>query len=135
MRLWHVMLGFGDDLGELRDCLAQRREFATIRQHDRFGEPKAPGHNANSATEPWAQAQCRPIRSGPAEQVCGFLCCHATIKEPPVSKETPKDDPRRETDWKNTKQTDEPWNGPVEKEQKPGGPPPDLEKWHETSTH
>jgi hypothetical protein len=21
--LWHVMLGFGDDLGELRDCLAQ----------------------------------------------------------------------------------------------------------------
>jgi hypothetical protein len=52
-----------------------------------------------------------------------------------MSKETPKDDPRRETDWKNTKQTDEPWKGPVEKEQKPGGPAPDLEKWHETNTH
>jgi hypothetical protein len=26
-----------------------------------------------------------------------------------------------------SKQTDQPWNGPVEKEQKPGGPSPDLE--------
>jgi hypothetical protein len=43
--------------------------------------------------------------------------------------------PRQATDWKNSKQTDEPWKGPVEKEQKPGGPPPDLEKWHETNTH
>jgi hypothetical protein len=52
-----------------------------------------------------------------------------------MSKEKPNDDPRRQTDWKNTKQTDEPWKWPVEKEQKPGGPPPDLEKWHETNTH
>lgn len=52
-----------------------------------------------------------------------------------MSKETPKDDPRQATDWKNTKQTDEPWNGPVEKEQKPGNPKPDLEKWQETNTH
>ena len=52
-----------------------------------------------------------------------------------MSKEKPNEDPRRQTDWKNTKQTDEPWNGPVEKEQKPGGPPPDLEKWHDTNTH
>ena len=52
-----------------------------------------------------------------------------------MSREKPTDDPRRQTVWKNTKQTDQPWKGPVEKEQKPGGPPPDLEKWHETKTH
>src|SRR3954468_7820916 len=34
------------------------------------------------------------------------------------SRETPVDDPRQKTDWPNTKQTDEPWNGPVEKEQR-----------------
>jgi hypothetical protein len=33
-----------------------------------------------------------------------------------MSKEAPNDDPREATDWKNTKQTDEPWKGPVEKE-------------------
>jgi hypothetical protein len=52
-----------------------------------------------------------------------------------VSKERPTDDPRQSTDWKNTKQTDKPWKGPVEKEQKPGGGKPDLEKWHDTNTH
>jgi hypothetical protein len=52
-----------------------------------------------------------------------------------MSKETPKDDPRQATDSKNTKQTDRPWDGPVEKEQKRTGPPPDLEKWQETNTH
>jgi hypothetical protein len=52
-----------------------------------------------------------------------------------MSKEKPNDDPRQQTDWKNTRQTDQPWKGPVEKEQRPGGPPPDLEKWHEANTH
>jgi hypothetical protein len=52
-----------------------------------------------------------------------------------MSQEKPTNDPGQQTDWKNTKQTDEPWKGPVEKEQKSGGPPPDLEKWHETNTH
>jgi hypothetical protein len=51
-----------------------------------------------------------------------------------MSKEAPKDDPRQATDSKNTKQTDHPWDGPVEKEQKRTGPPPDLEKWQETNT-
>jgi hypothetical protein len=46
----------------------------------------------------------------------------------------PNGDPRQQTDWKNTKQTDQPWKGPAEKEQSPDGPPPDLEKWHETNT-
>ena len=41
-----------------------------------------------------------------------------------MSQEKPNNDPRRQTDWKNTKQTDEPWKGPIEKEQKPGEPPP-----------
>ena len=35
-----------------------------------------------------------------------------------MSKETPKDDPRQATDSKSGKQTDESWNGLVEKEQK-----------------
>jgi hypothetical protein len=52
-----------------------------------------------------------------------------------MSGEKPNDDPRERSDWKNTRQTDKPWNGPVEKEQKPSGPAPDLEKWHETNTH
>ena len=56
------------------------------------------------------------------------------IKEPATSKETPKDDPRQQTDWKNTKQTDKPWKGPTEKEQR-NESAPDLEKWHETNTH
>jgi len=52
-----------------------------------------------------------------------------------MSKENPNDDPRQETDAKSTKQTDEPWKAPVEKDQKPGNSKPDLEKWHDTNTH
>jgi hypothetical protein len=53
-----------------------------------------------------------------------------------MSKETPSDDPRQKTDWKTTKQTDEPWKGATEKEQlDPTRPKPDLEKWHDTNTH
>jgi hypothetical protein len=48
---------------------------------------------------------------------------------------TPSDDQGEPTDRKGTKQTDKPWKGPVEKEQKPTGPAPDLEKWHDTNTH
>jgi hypothetical protein len=52
-----------------------------------------------------------------------------------MNKETPSNDPRQKTDWKSPKQTDEPWKGNPEKEQRPGGPPPDLEEWQESSTH
>jgi hypothetical protein len=52
-----------------------------------------------------------------------------------MSKEKPNDNPRRQTDWKNTKQTDQPWKGPAEKAQRPDGPPRDLQKWRETNTH
>ena len=51
-----------------------------------------------------------------------------------MSKEKPNDDPRQRTDWKNTKQTDQPWKGQVEKEQKSNGRS-DLEQWQETNTH
>jgi hypothetical protein len=59
----------------------------------------------------------------------------ALVERCPMSKETPSDDPRQKTDWKTTRQTDEPWKGPVEKDQKPGNSKPDLEKWHDTNTH
>jgi len=35
----------------------------------------------------------------------------------------------------SNKQTDEPWNGVPEKEQRNGDAKPDLEQWQETSTH
>jgi hypothetical protein len=53
-----------------------------------------------------------------------------------MSQEKPSDDPRQRTDWKSSKQSDEPWKAPLEKEQKPVGPSkPELEKWHDTNTH
>jgi hypothetical protein len=52
-----------------------------------------------------------------------------------MSKETANDDPRQQTDWKNTKQTDEPWKGATENEQlDPNRPKPDLEKWKDANT-
>jgi hypothetical protein len=50
-------------------------------------------------------------------------------------RETPQDDPRQKTDWPNTKQTDEPWKGNPEKEQRNDDRDIDLEKWHRTNTH
>jgi len=50
-----------------------------------------------------------------------------------MSKQTPDDKSRNDSN--NTKQTDQPWKGSVEKEQERSGPPPDLEKWHKTNTH
>jgi hypothetical protein len=50
-------------------------------------------------------------------------------------RETPLDDPRQKTDWPNAKQTDKPWEGYPEKEQRNDDEHIDLEKWHRTSTH
>jgi hypothetical protein len=55
--------------------------------------------------------------------------------EVPMSKETPADDPRQKTDEGSLKQTDKPWKGPPDKEQKPSDHTPDIEKWQETHTH
>lgn len=52
-----------------------------------------------------------------------------------MSKETPKDDPRQQSDKGSLKQTDEPWKGNPEKEQRNDDAKIDLEKWHETKTH
>jgi hypothetical protein len=52
-----------------------------------------------------------------------------------MSNETPKDDPRERTDKKTFKQTDKPWNGNPEKEQRSHVQKDDLERWHESSTH
>jgi hypothetical protein len=49
-------------------------------------------------------------------------------------RETPLDDPRSKTDWPNTKQTDEPWKGHTEKEQR-NESDIDLERWQESNTH
>jgi hypothetical protein len=51
-----------------------------------------------------------------------------------MNKEKPNEDPRQQTDWKNTKQTDQPWKGPVEREPR-NEDRIDLEKWHDTNTH
>lgn len=59
-------------------------------------------------------------------------------KAPPAenaARETPPDDPRRKTDWPTTKQSDEPWKGNPEKEQRNDDTDIDLEKWHRTNTH
>ena len=52
-----------------------------------------------------------------------------------MSKERPTDDPRHQTDWGSHTQTDKPWKGNPEKEQKSGEAKPDLEKWQDTKTH
>jgi hypothetical protein len=54
--LQHVVLGFGNDLGEVPDCVAQRREFAAILQHDRLGKTQGPGHNATPRHKTGIQA-------------------------------------------------------------------------------
>ena len=52
-----------------------------------------------------------------------------------MSKETPADDPRQKTDKGSLKQTEKPWKGNPEKEQRNDDTRIDLEKWQKTSTH
>lgn len=52
-----------------------------------------------------------------------------------MSKETPKDDPRQQSDEGSLKQTKKPWKGNPEKEQRNDDTKIDLEKWHRTKTH
>jgi hypothetical protein len=52
-----------------------------------------------------------------------------------MSKETPKDDPRQRSDKGSLKQTDQPWKGNPEKEQRSDLKEGDLERWHETNTN
>jgi hypothetical protein len=52
-----------------------------------------------------------------------------------MSQEKPNDDPRRRTDWGSPKQTEQPWKGNPEKEQRSGTVKTDPDKWQETNTH
>jgi hypothetical protein len=52
-----------------------------------------------------------------------------------MSEETRKTDPRQRADAGSNKQTDQPWKGNPEKEQRNGDTKPDLEEWHESNTH
>ena len=52
-----------------------------------------------------------------------------------MSRETPKDDPRQRTDKPSIKQTDAPWKGNPEKEQRSSVRKDDLEKWQRSDTH
>ena len=52
-----------------------------------------------------------------------------------MSKEIPNDDPQQQTDWKSPKQTDKPWEGNPEKEQRSGTKKSDPDLWEETNTH
>jgi hypothetical protein len=52
-----------------------------------------------------------------------------------MSKDSPLDDPRQKTDKGSHSQTDKPWNGNPEKEQRSGTKKSDPDKWQETNTH
>jgi hypothetical protein len=52
-----------------------------------------------------------------------------------MSKERQMDDPRQRSDWGSHSQTDKPWEGNPEKEQRTDSSKIDREKWHETKTH
>lgn len=52
-----------------------------------------------------------------------------------MSKGKPKDDPRQRTDEDSFKQTDTPWKGNPEKEQRSHVDKDDLEGWHRSGTH
>jgi hypothetical protein len=63
----------------------------------------------------------------------GFYPC--TTRGGFMSKETPADDPRQKTDKGSLSQTEKPWKGNPEKEQRNDDAGIDLEKWHRTNTH
>ena len=52
-----------------------------------------------------------------------------------MSKKTPEDYPRQKSDQGSHKQTDKPWKGNPEKEQRNDDAKIDLERWHEANTH
>jgi hypothetical protein len=71
--------------------------------------------------------------TGTAAPVGAFF--YIKPEESPMSKETPKDDPRQKSDQGSHRQTDKPWKGNPEKEQRNDDAKIDLEKWHESNTH
>ena len=64
-----------------------------------------------------------------------FTAKRLALLEVPMSKETPKDEPRRQTDGGSHSQTSKPWKGNPEKEQRNDDAELDLEKWQTSDTH
>ena len=52
-----------------------------------------------------------------------------------MNKKPTTKDPGRASDWGSHAQTDKPWKGNPEKEQRSDEAKPDLEKWQESDTH
>ena len=52
-----------------------------------------------------------------------------------MSKESPLDDPRQKTDQGSHSQTDKPWKGNPDMDQRSGTKKSDTDKWQETNTH
>jgi hypothetical protein len=52
-----------------------------------------------------------------------------------MSKESPAGDPRQQTDQGSLSQTNKPWKGTPEKEQRNDDANFDLERWHRNNTH
>lgn len=52
-----------------------------------------------------------------------------------MSADAPKDSTDTDTGEGSMSQTDKPWKGNPEKEQRNDGHKPDLEKWQKTNTH
>jgi hypothetical protein len=83
-----------------------------------------------------ADSSRRPPHREPNRAPAAFISTSGIdFQRYPMSKEKPTDDPRQKTDWGSHEQTDKPWKGNPEKEQRPGSEKHDLEKWHETNTH
>jgi len=79
--------------------------------------------------------QARNITFRSSEEPRGRSSLILSQRYSKMSKETPKDDPRQRSDQGSHRQTDKPWKGNPEKDQRNDGAKIDLEKWHETNTH
>ncbi|WP_342713586.1 hypothetical protein AAFG13_17750 [Bradyrhizobium sp. B124] len=56
------------------------------------------------------------------------------LEETVMNKKPVTEDSGRSSDWGSHAQTDNPWKGNPEKEQRHKDEKPDLEKWHESNT-
>jgi hypothetical protein len=69
-----------------------------------------------------------PVQSGEEPLVWSSLSFMKSRRYP-MSKETPKDDPRQQSDHSSHKQTGKPWKSNPEKEQRNDDAKIDLERW------
>jgi hypothetical protein len=93
--------------------------------HALRGRPAGSTHHTNSnATEPGFKPDlCNSLRGRGTLFGGGAF---VSMEEIPMSKETPKTDPRERSARGSLRQTDKPWKGNPEKEQKNDDAKPDL---------